>query len=170
MPEQYGCRNLLELCLALPHICYVHALLEAEHQSTEQEHWVCAAVYHSLRSNQRCAVAVTQEQRGMSVPSKVEKISEEATTAERDNEDTLGTSVDFGELKKNVAKVLENSTGGIPKSAFDSVYEKVMGQKLEARRFGFFNTNALLRSLQGDVVDLKVSSGSKEVMVFSHNE
>ena len=50
------------------------------------------------------------------------------------------------------------------------VYEKVMGQKLEARRFGFFNTNALLRSLQGDVVDLKVSSGSKEVMVFSHKK
>ena len=115
-------------------------------------------------------MAVTQEQRGMSVPSKVEKISEEASTAERDNEDTLGTSVDFGELKENVAKVLENSTGGIPKSAFDSVFEKVMGQKLEARRFGFFNTNALLRSLQGDVVDLKVSSGSKEVMVFSLNE
>ena len=47
-------------------------------------------------------MAVTQEQRGMSVPSKVEKISEEASTAERDNEGTLGTSVDFGELKENV--------------------------------------------------------------------
>ena len=47
-------------------------------------------------------MAVTQEQRGMSVPSTVEKISEEASTAERDNEGTLGTSVDFGELKENV--------------------------------------------------------------------
>ena len=83
---------------------------------------------------------------------------------------TLGTSVDFGELKENVVKVLENSTGGILKYAFDSVYEKVIGQKLEARRFGFFNTNALLRSLQGDVVDLKVLSSSKEAMVFSHHE
>ena len=155
------------MCLALPHICYVHA----ERQTAEQEYWVCAAVYHCLRTNQRCAVAVTQqEQRGMCVPSKVEKISNEASTAERDNAGTLGTSVDYGELKENVVKVLENSTGGILKYAFDSVYEKVIGQKLEARRFGFFNTNALLRSLQGDVVDLKVSSGSKEVMVFSHNE
>ena len=42
LPEQYGCRNLLELCLTLPHICYVHALLQ--HQSAQQEHWVCAAV------------------------------------------------------------------------------------------------------------------------------
>ena len=65
---------------------------------------------------------------------------------------------------------MENSTGGILKSAFDSVYEKVIGQKLEARRFGFFNTNALLRSLQGDVVDLKVSIGSKEAIVFLYNE
>jgi len=170
LPEQYGCRNLLELCLSLPHICYVHALLQSECQSMEQEHWVCAAVYHCSRSNRRCAVAVTKEQRGMCVPSKVEKISKEESTAEKDNEGTLGTSVHFVELKENVAKVLENSTGGILKSAFDSVYEKVIGQKLEARRFGFFNTNALLRSLQGDVVDLKVSSGSKEVMVFSHNE
>ena len=115
-------------------------------------------------------MAVTKEQRGMCVPSKVEKISKEASTAERDNEGTLGTSVHFVELKENVAKVLENSTGGILKSAFDSVYEKVIGQKLEARRFGFFNTNALLRSLQGDVVDLKVLSSSKEAMVFSHHE
>ena len=114
-------------------------------------------------------MVVTKEQRGMCVPSKVEKISKEASTAEKDNESTLGTSVHFVELKENVAKVLENSTGGILKSAFDSVYEKVIGQKLEARRFGFFNTNALLRSLQGNVVNLKVPSGSKEVMVFSHN-
>ena len=62
---------------------------------------------------------------------------------------------------------MENSTGGILKSAFDSVYEKVIGQKLEARRFGFFNTNA---SLQGDVVNLKVSIGSKEAIVFLYNE
>ena len=92
----------------------------------------------------------------------------EASTEEKGN-DTC-TSVNFGELKVNVARVLKNCTGGILKSAFDSRYEEVIGQKLEVRKFGFFNTNALLRSLQGNVVNLKVPSGSKEVMVFSHNE
>merc|ERR1712112_98597 len=91
----------------------------------------------------------------------------EASTEGGDNEGTVGTSVDFNEFKKNVAKVLENSSGGIPKSSFDSLYEEVIGQKLEVRSFGFFNTSALLRSLDGDVVDLKVQSGSKEVMIFS---
>ena len=76
----------------------------------------------------------------------------------------------FCELKENVAKVLQNSQGGILKSAFDSRYEDVIGQKLEARRFGFFNTSALLRSLQGSVVDLKVQGCSQEVMVFAHIE
>ena len=167
LPEQYGCRNLLELCLALPNICYIHHApsLPSESQSSEQEHWVCAAVYHCLRSNRRCAVAVTQELREKCAPSKVEK---EASTEERDNEGIVETSVDFNELKRNVAKVLENSSGGIPKSSFDSLYEEVIGQKLEVRSFGFFNTSALLRSLDGDVVDLKVPSGSKEVMIFSH--
>ena len=76
----------------------------------------------------------------------------------------------FCELKENVASVLKSSSGGILKSAFDSRYEEVIGQKLEARRFGFFNTSALLRSLQGSVVDLKVQGCSKEVMVFAHLE
>ena len=173
MPEQYGCSDLLELCLALPHICYVHPL-PAESQATEQEHWVCAAAYHCTRSNHRCVVAVTHEQQRKCLPSIVGKVSEEASTREKGSEGkdscTSETLFDFGELKENVAKVLENSPGGILKSSFDSRYEEVIGQKLEARRFGFFNTNALLRSLQGNVVDLKVPSGSKEVIVFSHNQ
>ena len=173
IPEQYGCSNLLELCLALPHICYVHPL-PAVNQNAEQEHWVCAAVYHSLRSNHKCVVAASQEQRRTCVASKVGKVSKEPSTKEEVREGkkscALETSVSFSELKENVAKVLQNTTDGILKSAFDSRYEEVIGQKLESRRFGFFNTNALLRSLQGNVVDLKVPSCSKEVMVFSHNE
>ena len=172
IPEQYGCSNLLELCLALPHICYVHPL-PPESQNAEQEHWVCAAVYHSLRSNHKCAVAASQEQQKRCVASKADKVSVEASTKEKvregKNSCALETSVGFDGLKGNVAKVLQNTTDGILKSAFDSRYEEVIGQKLEARRFGFFNTNALLRSLQGNVVNLKVPSGSKEVMVFSHN-
>ena len=92
----------------------------------------------------------------------------EASTEEKGT--NTCTSVNFGELKVNVARVLKNCPGGILKSTFDSRYEEVIGQKLEVRKFGFFNTNALLRSLQGNVVNLKVTSGSKEVMVFSHNE
>ena len=267
MPEQHGCSNLLELCLALPHVCYVHPL-PTESPNAEQEHWVCAAVYLSLRSNHKCVVAasqeqrrkcvaskaekvsveestkekvkegkdtcaletsidlselkgnvarvfknnpggilksvfdsqyeevigqklearrlgffntnalprplhVTQDQRGKCLPSKAEKVSEKASNEEkvREGKETcaLATSADYGEMKTNVARVLKNNPGVILKSAFDSQYEEVIGQKLKARRFGFFNTNALLRSLKGNVVYLKVPSGSKEVMLFSHN-
>jgi len=69
-----------------------------------------------------------------------------------------------------VARVLKKSQSGILKSAFDSRYEEVIGQKLDARRFGFFNTSALLRSLQDSVVDLKVQGYSQEVIVFAHIE
>ena len=95
-----------------------------------------------------------------------EEKQEKQSSCQVVNYDLIG----FCELKENVASVLKSSSGGILKSAFDSRYEEVIGQKLEARRFGFFNTSALLRSLQGSVVDLKVQGCSKEVMVFAHIE
>ena len=168
-PEQLGCRTLLELCLALPHICYVHDV-PAENQVLEKEHWICATPYHCLRSNYRCTAESLRLGNLYVAPNVEEDSSENNITKEGENCSRLRSAPDFCELKSNVAKVLKNSPEGILKSAFVSRYEEVIGQKLEARTFGFFNTSALLRSLQGNVVDIKVQSGGKEVKVFSYTE
>merc|ERR1712062_416752 len=85
------------------------------------------------------------------------KVPEEESLAARE------PSLSFDGLKDNVSRVLKNYPDGILKSAFESKYNDVIGQKLESRQFGFFNTNALLRSFQGNVVDFKALAGSKEV-------
>jgi len=41
-PEHFGCRSLIQMCLALPHICFVHAEC-----AKEKGPWACAALYHS---------------------------------------------------------------------------------------------------------------------------
>ena len=90
------------------------------------------------------------------------KVPEEESLAARE------PSLSFDDLKDNVSRVLENYPDGIFKSAFESKYHDVIGQKLESRKFGFFNTNALLRSLQGNLVDFKTSVRSKEVKIISY--
>ena len=90
------------------------------------------------------------------------KVPEEESLAARE------PSLSFDDLKDNVSRVLENYPDGILKSAFESKYNDVIGRKLESRKFGFFNTNALLRSLQGNLVDFKTSVRSKEVKIISY--
>ena len=90
------------------------------------------------------------------------KVPEEESLAVRE------PSLSFDDLKDNVSRVLENHPEGILKSAFESKYNEVIAQKLESRKFGFFNTNALVRSLQGNLVDFKTLAGSKEVKIISY--
>ena len=171
------------MCLALPHICFVHA-----EGAKEEGPWVCAALYHSSKSNYRCAVdAARGETGGLRRPSLLREVPlkeheeidrfRKPTTAVKVNpkkvpeEESLAareTSLSFDDLKDNVSRVLENYPDGILKSAFESKYNDVIGQKLESRKFGFFNTNALLRSLQGNLVDFKTSDRSKEVKIISY--
>ena len=169
-------------CLALPHICFVHA-----EGAKEEGSWVCAALYHSFKSNCRCAVDAARGETGrLRRPSllrkvpleehEVNKLREPATAVEDipkkvPEEESLAArepSLSFDDLKDDVSRVLENYPDGILKSAFESKYHDVIGQKLESRKFGFFNTNALLRSLQGNLVDFKTSVRSKEVKIISY--
>ena len=170
------------MCLALPHICFVHAEC-----AKEEGPWVCAALYHSSKSNYRCAVDAARGETGrLHRPSllrkvsleehEVDKLREPATAVEVipkkvPEEESLAArepSLSFDDLKDNVSRVLENYPDGILKSAFESKYNDVIGRKLESRKFGFFNTNALLRSLQGNLVDFKTSVRSKEVKIISY--
>ena len=170
------------MCLALPHICFVHP-----EGAKEEGPWVCAALYHSPKSNYRCAVDVARgETGGLRRPSLLRKVpleehevgrlrkptkSVEVITKKVPEEESLAArepSLSFDDLKDNVSRVLENYPDGILKSAFESKYNDVIGQKLESRKFGFFNTNALLRSLQGNLVDFKTSDRSKEVKIISY--
>ena len=65
---------------------------------------------------------------------------------------------------KNVARTLREHVEGVRKEELGARYLEVVGEELEVRSLGFFNTSAFLRYLVGTVVDLRVLE-SKEVMV-----
>ena len=68
---------------------------------------------------------------------------------------------------RNVVMTLREHMEGVRKEELGARYLEVVGEVLEVRGLGFFNTSAFLRYLAGTVVDLRVLEG-KEVMVTLH--
>ena len=64
---------------------------------------------------------------------------------------------------RKVGRMLEAFPGGVRKAQFEATYRQVVGEVLDVRKLGFFNTAAYLRSLEGTVVHMNVVD--REVMV-----
>ena len=69
------------------------------------------------------------------------------------------------ETMDNVRKTLAAHVAGVKKDEFAAKYKEIIGEELEVKRIGFFNTNAFLRSLVGKVARFDVKTGSNEVNI-----
>ena len=91
---------------------------------------------------------------------RMEEEEEELETEERVMPPLTGLAL---ESARKVVRMLEAFPGGVKKCQFDATYRQVVGEVLDVRRLGFFNTAAYLRSLEGTVIHMNVVD--REIMV-----
>ena len=184
-PQNYGCSTLLELCLALPHIClvyrrggqhwvchprYLHLVLKREEELESLGHSglissntkVDVGKQHAEEQKQEVVVKESNAPLMRQVP--CDKYSTAEPTEPSESEQNLTFRRDVEEKVKKTMRI--NLV--IRKPQFETKYEEAVGEKLEVKRLGFFNTNAFLRSISGRIIDLTLQDGDKEIMVRLH--
>jgi hypothetical protein len=184
-PQNYGCSTLLELCLALPHICsvyrrggqhwvchprYLHLVVKREEGQQNSGHsglissntMVDVGKEHAEEQQQELVVKESSVCLVKQLPCDEYSTAEPTEPSESDQILTLRCDVE-----EKVKKTLRTNLV-IRKSEFETKYEKAVGDKLPVKRLGFFNTNAFLRSISGRIIDLTLQDGDKEIMVRLH--
>ena len=133
-PEHFGCRDLLELCLTLPHLCFL--------KRQGKEVLLLAPMFQHLASADEVESEGELDDQLCDGGKIGSGTGEEEQKLKKDS-----VEVRLKDVEDNVRKTLNKHPHGILKEEFEVLYKEVVGEFLVVKKLNFFNISALLRFL-----------------------